>query len=79
MKILYNTGIFIYTVLVHILALFNSKASLWVKGRKGWQARLTEKINPGDRKIWIHCSSLGEFEQGRPVIEEIKRETRSLR
>ena len=73
MKILYNTGIFIYTVIVHILALFNPKASLWVKGRRGWQRRLSEKINPEDRKIWIHCSSLGEFEQGRPVIEEIKR------
>ena len=73
MKILYNTGIFIYTVIVHILALFNPKASLWVKGRRGWQRRLREKINPEDRKIWIHCSSLGEFEQGRPVIEEIKR------
>jgi 3-deoxy-D-manno-octulosonic-acid transferase len=73
MKILYNTGIFIYTVIVHILALFNPKASLWVKGRQGWQRRLSEKINPVDRKIWIHCSSLGEFEQGRPVIEEIKR------
>ena len=73
MNILYNTGIFIYTGLVHILALFNSKASLWVKGRRGWQSRLREKINPVDRKIWIHCSSLGEFEQGRPIIEEIKR------
>jgi 3-deoxy-D-manno-octulosonic-acid transferase len=73
MKRLYNTGIFIYTVIVHILALFNPKASLWVKGRQGWQRRLSEKINPVDRKIWIHCSSLGEFEQGRPVIEEIKR------
>ena len=73
MKILYNTGIFIYTVLVHILSLFNPKASLWVKGRRGWQSRLSERIKAEDRKIWIHCSSLGEFEQGRPVIEEIKR------
>jgi 3-deoxy-D-manno-octulosonic-acid transferase len=73
MKILYNTGIFIYTALVHFMALFNSKASLWVKGRKDWRARLSEKINPEDRNVWIHCSSLGEFEQGRPIIEEIKR------
>ncbi len=74
MKLLYNTGIYIYTALVHILALFNPKASQWVKGRHGWQARLSEKINPADRKIWIHCSSLGEFEQGRPVIEEIRKD-----
>jgi 3-deoxy-D-manno-octulosonic-acid transferase len=74
MKILYNTGIFIYTALVHLMTLFSSKALLWVKGRKGWQTRLGEKINPEDRKIWIHCSSLGEFEQGRPIIEAIKKE-----
>ena len=74
MKIIYNTGIFIYTALVHLAALFNSKASLWVKGRQGWQARLSEKIKSGERRIWVHCSSLGEFEQGRPIIEGIKRE-----
>jgi 3-deoxy-D-manno-octulosonic-acid transferase len=74
MKILYNTGILIYTLLVQMIAPFNSKASLWVKGRKGWQARLREKINPLERKIWMHCSSLGEFEQGRPIIEQLKRE-----
>lgn len=74
MKILYNTAIFIYTALVHFMALFNSKASLWVRGRKGWQTRLSAKSDAGERTVWIHCSSLGEFEQGRPVIEEIKRE-----
>jgi 3-deoxy-D-manno-octulosonic-acid transferase len=79
MKILYNTGIYIYTALIHVLALFNSKASLWVHGRRGWQTRLREKINPDDRKVWIHCSSLGEFEQGRPVIEELKRECPGLK
>ena len=74
MKILYNTGIFIFTALAHIISPFNSKASLWVKGRKGWYSGLKEKINPEDRKVWIHCASLGEFEQGRPIIEEIRRE-----
>ena len=72
--LVYNTGIFIYTALIHLISPFNAKASLWVKGRRGWQARLSEKLNPDDRKIWIHCSSLGEFEQGRPIIEEIRRE-----
>jgi 3-deoxy-D-manno-octulosonic-acid transferase len=74
MKLLYNTGILIYTALIHLMAPFNTKASLWIKGRRGWQARLAAKINASDRKIWIHCASLGEFEQGRPIIEEIKRE-----
>jgi 3-deoxy-D-manno-octulosonic-acid transferase len=74
MKILYNIGILIFTAFAHLAALFNSKASLWVKGRKKWADKISEKIKSGDRTIWIHCASLGEFEQGRPVIEAIKKE-----
>jgi len=79
MKTLYNIGIFIYTALIYLASLFNSKASLWVKGRHNWSEKIKEKINPGDRTIWIHCSSLGEFEQGRPVIEAIKNEIPGLK
>ncbi len=79
MNILYNTAIFLYTALVHLAAPFNSKASLWVRGRKGWQARLEGKIDTADRKVWVHCSSLGEFEQGRPIIEEIRKEYPELK
>jgi 3-deoxy-D-manno-octulosonic-acid transferase len=75
MKILYNLGILIFTALAHLVAPFNSKVLLWVKGRKKWVGKISEKIKPGDRTIWIHCASLGEFEQGRPVIEAIKKET----
>jgi 3-deoxy-D-manno-octulosonic-acid transferase len=73
MLLLYNLGIFIFSALAHLIAPFNSRASLWVKGRKKWFERIADKIKPGDRVIWFHCASLGEFEQGRPVIEEIKR------
>jgi len=74
MNVLYNIGILIFTALAHIISPFNSKVSLMVKGRKKWQGRLRDKIKPEDRKVWIHCASLGEFEQGRPVIEAIKRD-----
>jgi 3-deoxy-D-manno-octulosonic-acid transferase len=74
MKFLYNLGIRIFSALANIIAPFNSRASLWVKGRRGWEKKISEKIKPGDRVIWIHCASLGEFEQGRPVIEAIRRE-----
>jgi 3-deoxy-D-manno-octulosonic-acid transferase len=74
MKALYNAGILIFSALAHIMAPFNSRASLWVKGRKKWAEKIAEKLKPGDRVIWIHCASLGEFEQGRPVIERIKKE-----
>ena len=74
MQLVYNLGILVFTFLVHILSPFNEKASLWVKGRKGWKERLAAKIKPGEKYFWIHCASLGEFEQGRPVIEALKKE-----
>ena len=73
MKVLYNLGIYIFYALAYLASPFNSRASLWVKGRKKWAEKIAEKIKHGDRVIWIHCASLGEFEQGRPVIEEIKK------
>lgn len=74
MKIIYNLGIIIYTALAQLISPFNSKARLYVKGRIGWYKNLAEKISPGDKYIWIHCASLGEFEQGRPVIEKVKKD-----
>jgi 3-deoxy-D-manno-octulosonic-acid transferase len=75
MKLLYNLGILIYTLIIRIISPFNRKARLLVNGNKNWYALLSEKIIPGDKYIWIHCASLGEFEQGRPVIEAIKNKT----
>ena len=73
MKLFYNLGILIYVLTASLLSPFNSKARLWTKGRKGWEAALRKKIAPGKTNIWIHCASLGEFEQGRPLIEAIKK------
>jgi 3-deoxy-D-manno-octulosonic-acid transferase len=74
MRIIYNLGIFFYGAIARIAAPFNNKARLWADGRKDWQKTLAEKIIPGGKYIWVHCASLGEFEQGRPIIESIKRE-----
>jgi len=79
MKVLYNIGILIFTALAHIISPFNSKASLWVTGRKKWAEKIRDKIKPEDRTVWVHCASLGEFEQGRPVVEAIKRERPDLK
>jgi 3-deoxy-D-manno-octulosonic-acid transferase len=73
MKVLYNIGIVIFYVLARFASLFNSRASLWIEGRKKWTEKIGSGIKSGDRVIWIHCASLGEFEQGRPVIEAIKK------
>ncbi|KAB2867054.1 MAG: 3-deoxy-D-manno-octulosonic acid transferase [Bacteroidales bacterium] len=72
MVFLYNLGIRAYLFLVHIVSPFNKKAKLWIDGRRKWQDRVRATVNSDDQTVWVHCSSLGEFEQGRPVIESIK-------
>lgn len=79
MKLIYNLGILVYTAIAGVVSLFNHKARLLVNGRKNWYEMLKQKIDPGSDYIWIHCASLGEFEQGRPVIETIKKEKPDLK
>ena len=72
MKYLYNFAISLLGILLNILAVFDKKISLFVNGRKQTFPRLTSAIKPDDKTIWIHCASLGEFEQGRPLIEKLR-------
>lgn len=75
MRALYTFGILLYGLGLRIASIFNHKASLWVSGRKNLFANLEKSIGKnGNPVIWIHCASLGEFEQGRPLIEKIKSE-----
>ena len=74
MRILYTLGIHLYSILLLILAPFNMKARQLVAGRKNWETRLKADIITGEKYVWIHCASLGEFEQGRPLIEMIRKE-----
>jgi len=62
----------LYFLLIRFYALINHKAKAWVSGRKNWQVKLTEATKIWNDCIWFHCASLGEFEQGRPLIELIK-------
>jgi len=73
MNALYSLGIMIFTALAYLVSPFNPKVMQWIRGRKGWFAAIKDKISSGEKNIWIHCASLGEFEQGRPVIEAIKK------
>ncbi|WP_413532461.1 3-deoxy-D-manno-octulosonic acid transferase [Empedobacter brevis] len=68
----YNTSIKAYGMALKLASNFNKKAKLWVDGRKNWEEKIASKISNTDKVLWIHCSSLGEFEQGRPVIEALK-------
>ncbi len=74
MAYLYQAGIALYTLAIRVAALFNPKARAWIRGRKGWKKEIAEAFNPGDKVIWVHAASLGEFEQGRPVIEALGKE-----
>ena len=73
MRLLYTFGIHLYTLGVKIAALFgNAKAKMWVDGRKTQSFESVKESN--EQWIWFHAASLGEFEQGRPVIEALKSE-----
>ncbi|MEG2065001.1 MAG: glycosyltransferase N-terminal domain-containing protein [Alistipes sp.] len=70
---LYNFGLFIYVLAIRLVAPRHPKAKLWIEGRKDIFKRMKETIDPSARIIWIHVASLGEFEQGRPIIERIRK------
>ena len=74
MNVLYNLSIFFYSILIKLASPFNLKASQIGKGRQHVFSELHLKINHERPVVWVHCASLGEFEQGRPLIEAIKKQ-----
>lgn len=77
--LLYNISVSAYFFFIRIAALFDIKARKWVRGRRGQEKSISALIQQipsfGTRKrIWMHCASLGEFEQGRPVLEALRLE-----
>ena len=75
---IYNFGIYFYQWLIGLVAQFNPKASLWMSGRKDWEKNLKNALRKENNVIWFHAASLGEFEQGRPLIEKIKNEHKDV-
>ncbi|MBN2610522.1 MAG: 3-deoxy-D-manno-octulosonic acid transferase [Bacteroidales bacterium] len=69
---MYSLTISLYYLGILVASLYNKKAKFWVDGRKGVLKRIAETVDPSAQLIWFHASSLGEFEQGRPVIEAIR-------
>ena len=74
MKTLYNIAMGCYRLGIAAVAPWHKKAKLWQNGRKNLFARMRESIDNSCPIIWVHVASLGEFEQGRPIIEKIKAE-----
>lgn len=77
MNILYNMGIALYGAAARIAATRSNKVRKMITGQKATLGYLHDVIDSSSTYIWIHVSSLGEFEQGRPLIEMIKRENPS--
>lgn len=74
MRGLYTIGIRFYGLGIRIASLFNEKAKQWVRGRKGIFAELEKAFDGKSHPVWVHCASLGEYEQAKPLIEKIKQE-----
>jgi len=71
MLAIYNIGIKIYYFLVLLVSVFNNKAEKWISGRKGWKKKWSKHpiVAP---TAWFHFASLGEFEQGKPLMESFR-------
>ena len=71
--VLYSFVVRAYGFFIRLLKPFNSKAKLWVDGRKNWKENIAQFDVKGQAVYWVHCASLGEFEQARPLIEALKK------
>ncbi len=74
MNSIYNILIFIFGILMKIVANFHHKAKLWVTGRQDWENTLRKKRTSNEQWIWFHCSSNGEFEDCFELFNLIKKE-----
>lgn len=73
MKFLYHLLITVYPIAARLLSFSNDKAKLWVNGRKFIFSKIEKAFaNNTAKVVWMHCASLGEFEQGLPIIEQLK-------
>lgn len=72
MYIIYQLGIYFYYLFIRFASLFNNKAALWINGRSS-QLTLLKTPLPAGKRIWFHFASLGEFEQGRSVMEALNK------
>ena len=71
MQLLYNFGICLFSILLRIFSPFHAKARMGVLGRKNWKSKV-EGIPKNKKVVWFHCASLGEFDQGLPLMNSLK-------
>jgi len=73
-ELLYLAVVKSYGMGIFLFSFFNKKASLWIKGRRHNFTEIKKSLQSGEKRIWFHFPSLGEFEQGSPVLEAVRRE-----
>lgn len=71
-RLVYDIIIRVYAAGIRTISPFHAKAARWVRGRRHWRRKLQEGLGGRRADLWIHCASLGEFEQGRPVLEALR-------
>src|SRR5437764_3210264 len=71
--VLYNLFLWLYQLCIRVISPWNPKAAAWIKGRQGIFRTIRDADIKGQKRVWMHCASLGEFEQGRPVIESLRK------
>ena len=71
---MYNIAIYLYLTGVAILSLFNEKVRKMWRGEREAFSVLKKQVDPNAQYVWVHAASLGEFEQGRPIMERIRRD-----
>ncbi|MBO7140724.1 MAG: 3-deoxy-D-manno-octulosonic acid transferase [Prevotella sp.] len=76
---MYNLIIYLYLLGVALVSRFNDKVRKMWRGERDAFGVLREKVEPGARYVWFHAASLGEFEQGRPLMEQLRRERPELK
>jgi 3-deoxy-D-manno-octulosonic-acid transferase len=79
-KFLYNLFLTLYAAGIRLVSVWNPKAEKWVKGRKDIFETINNRLRTDNiQTIWMHCASLGEFEQGRPLLEQLKIKNEALK
>lgn len=72
MEFIYWLSVKLYGLSINLVSPFNKKAKDWITGRRFYFQSLQQRLKEGEKRIWFHCSSLGEFEQGKPVLEKLR-------
>ena len=73
MNLFYHFGLWLYRLIVRLISPFHEKAACFTKGRNGLIRRIKEQVSNENPIVWFHCASLGEFEQGYPIMEGYRR------